>query len=151
MTPTRFVKAFVVSFVLFTISDAVWHGGLMMSFYGQRLALMNPNVVGGPSISPFIFLVQAINAVTFSYILLHCRPSGQPVCDAVWLGALLGFTVTGTVNFLNHALLPWWDIVLALVDVSWGTVNGAIAGAVVVFLCPPPERKGLWGLLGRRA
>ena len=143
MTPTRYLRAFVVSFVLFVLLDAFWHGGIMVEFYNQRLMLLNPGIIGTPiTFSPFILFIEAINAVALSYFVLSHIEDGKPLADAAWAGALLGFTVTVTLNFLNHVLIPEWDIVLALVDTAWGTVSGIIGALAIAVVCG--ERKKGW-------
>ena len=135
--------------MLFIVLDAVWHGGIMADFYGRRLLMLNP-ASGGmvPSFAPFIFLLEAINAVTLTYFVLHCAPSGKMTQDALWIGALLGFTVTGSVNFLNHTLMPWWDIQMALVDTAAGTLIGMIT-ATVVAAVTQEHKRGFFGFLRR--
>lgn len=149
MHPARFLRAFLISFVLFTLLDVFWHGGIMADFYNQRLSFINPAIVGTPiSFSPFLLFVAAINAVALSYFVLTHIDDGKPMTDAAWIGALLGFTVGGTVNFLNHVLIPRWDIVLALVDTAWGTVVGIIGALAVATVCAE-QKKGWFDWLKR--
>ena len=151
MTPSRFLKGFLVSLVLFTLLDAVWHGGIMAGFYQQRLMLMNPGTaVALVSFSPFILFVEAINAAALTYFVLHRQSADPDLSDAAWVGAFLGFTMSGTVNFLNHALIPEWDIVMAWVDTTWGTIAGCIAGIAVAALCGEHRRRGIFRLFSRK-
>lgn len=150
MNPTRFLRAFIVSFVLFTLLDAFWHGGILADFYNQRLAYLNPALVGTPiGLSPFMLLAEAVNAITLSYFVLSHTDNKKPLDDAAWIGALLGFTVTGTANFLNHTLLIRWDIVMALVDTAWGTAASIITALAIAAVCS--EKKKRWFGFLRRA
>ena len=151
MHPTRFLRAFLVSFVLFALLDAFWHGNFMAGFYGQRLLVLNPSLAGvNLSFSPFILFVEAINAVALSYFVLSHKQCGKSLGDIVWIGALLGFTVTGTVNFLNHALMTRWDIMIALVDTAWGTASGIVTALAVATTCAEPQKaKGNFGFQKR--
>ena len=140
----------MLSFILFTVFDALWHGGLLADFYGQRLLLLDPSTHGEvPGFSPFILFVEAINAVALSYFVLSHAPTGKPLADVAWIGALLGFTVSGSVNFLNHALLSHWDIVIALVDTAFGTIVGLVVALAIAFACgeKPKKGKGILGLM----
>lgn len=149
MNPIRYLRALLVAFVLFVLLDAFWHGGIMAGFYNQRLTFINPAIVGTPiGFSPFILFVAAINAVALSYFILSHIEDGKPMANAAWIGALLGFTVTATVNFLNHVLIPRWDIVLALVDTAWGTAAGIIGALAVATVCAEKKR-GWFGWLRR--
>ena len=151
MTTSRFIKGFIVSFILFVVLDGLWHGGLMVDFYSQRVLLLNPGSNGvPPTATPFIIFLEAINAVTLTYVLFRGAKPANPLQDALWIGALLGFTVSVSINFLNHSLIPFWDIQLALVDTAWGTVMGAIVAFFVVSLCPSEKHRGLFGFLHRR-
>ena len=150
MHSTRFLRAFVVSFLLFTLLDVFWHGGIMADFYNQRLNILNPSLAGTPiGFSPFILFVEAINAVAISYFVLTHVDDGKPLSDAAWIGALLGFTVTGTVNFLNHELVARWDIVMALVDTAWGTASGLVTALAIAAVCAEKRRRGLLGFMKR--
>ena len=150
MNPTRYVRAFVTSFVLFLLLDAFWHGAFMTDFYSQRLLILNPSLAGATlSFSPFILFVNAINAVALSYFVLSHMDQGRPLSDAAWVGALLGFTVAGSVNFLNHALLVHWDIMLVLVDTAWSTVAGLIAALAIAVSCAESKPRGIFGMMKR--
>lgn len=150
MNPSRFLRAFVTSFVLLLLLDGFWHGGVMADFYGQRLALIHSPLAYMPlSFSPFLLFLSAINAVTLSYFVLSHVEQKKPLADAAWIGALLGFTVTGSINFLNHTLLPRWDIVLVLVDTAWGTGSGIIAALAIATVCSTKRHRGFFGMLKR--
>ena len=148
MNNSRFIKGFILSFVLFVLLDAGWHGGVMADFYNQRLALMNPDLPGAPGFSGWILFLEAINAFALTYFVLKVPTSKQPLNDGAWIGGLLGFVVTGSVNFLNHTLIPDWDVTLAIVDTAWGTALGLFAGIAVAAFCNE-EKKGWFGWLKR--
>ncbi|MSR87317.1 DUF2177 family protein [Candidatus Peribacteria bacterium] len=150
MNPSRFLRAFATSFILIVLLDGFWHDGLMADFYMQRLAMINPSLMGQPiTFTPFIIFIAAINAVTMSYLILTQVDSKKPLRDAAWIGMLLGFTVSGTLNFLNHTLIVRWDIVLALVDTAWGTVTGLITALAIASVCSKRRNKGLLGMMRR--
>ncbi|TSD00602.1 MAG: hypothetical protein Greene101449_74 [Candidatus Peregrinibacteria bacterium Greene1014_49] len=150
MHPSRFLRAFITAFVLFLLLDAFWHGGLMADFYNQRLISLNPLLAGAMlGLSPGILFVNAINAVALSYFILTHIQHGRSLADAAWIGALLGFTVVGTVNFLNNTFIPRWDIVLALVDTAWGTASGLVVALAIAATCGEERRRGIFGWLRR--
>lgn len=140
MTPIRFLKGFVLSFLLFTLLDAVWHTGIMAPFYDARLAVINPGLGGAPAFSEWLLFLEAVNAAALTiFVLRMASPTGS-VGDGAWIGALLGFTVSGSINGLNHLLVPGWDTTLVMVDTVWGTVVGLIAGIAVAALCCESKR-----------
>ncbi|NOS66807.1 MAG: DUF2177 family protein [Candidatus Peribacteraceae bacterium] len=140
MTPTRFLKGFILSFVLFTLLDAVWHAGLMADFYNERLAVLNPGLGGAPGFSPFILFLEAVNAAAITYFVLRTASNNRPLADGAMIGAILGFTVISSVNVLNHALIPGWDTTMVVVDTAWGTASGLVVGIGVAALCIPQKR-----------
>lgn len=140
MTTTRFLKGFILSFVLFTLLDAAWHGSIMADFYSQRLIVLNPGMITAPSFAPLILVLEAINAACITYFVLKTASNSTPLADGAWTGAVLGFTVIASVNVLNHVLIPGWDLTMVAVDTAWGTVTGLIAGIGVAALCIPQKR-----------
>ena len=147
MFPAKFFRGFLVAFILFVLLDAFWHGGVLAGFYNQRLMLLNPDLVGVPvGLSPLLLAVNAVNALALTYFVLMHMDHGRSMADAAWVGALLGFTVVGTVNGLNHVLIPGWDMTMAMVDTAWGTCSGII-GALAVAVVAGRERGGVWGRL----
>jgi uncharacterized membrane protein len=143
MTTTRFLKGFVLSFILFTLLDGVWHGGIMAQFYMDRLAVIAPGSGGPTAFSPLMIFLEAVNAAALTYFVLRNASSRNPVGDGALVGLILGFTVISTVNGLNHTLIPGWDMTLALVDTAWGTVAGLLCGIAVATVCAEPK-KGLF-------
>ena len=49
--------------------------------------------------------------------------------EAVLRAALIGLLVYGTYDLTNMATLRHWSLRLALVDIAWGTLVSAAAGA----------------------
>jgi uncharacterized membrane protein len=144
MTYTRFLRSFIVAFVLFLLLDAFWHNGVMGDFYATRLVMLNPTLdpmkVG---LMPQILFVNLINAVTLTYVVLHHKGEGSQLGNAAFLGGLLGLTVCGSINFLNNAFIPEWDTNLMLIDTGWGTIAGIVAG-VAVAAVGAPDKKGVF-------
>ena len=135
MTLSRFIKGWILSFVLFSLLDGVWHAGVMAAFYNERLALMNPGLSGPPAFGPLLLALEALNAAAITVFVLKTASAKNALGDGAWIGAFLGLTVSGTLNGLNHILVPAWDATLAMVDTAWGTVVGLIVGIAVAALC----------------
>jgi uncharacterized membrane protein len=144
MTLTRFLRSFVIVFLLHLLLDGFWHVGIMAEFYRVH---MSPVLYGAvPSWSWTITVLEGINAVTLTYIVQSHLDQKRSLADVLWVGGLLGFTVVSSMNLLNMNFLGWWNIQLAAVDIAWGTVVG-IVGAMAVIVTEQKKRKGFFALL----
>lgn len=147
MTLPRFLRSFILVFVLFLLLDSFWHMGVMADFYLQHLA---PALRGTkPSLEWGIVALLGINAVTATYIVQSHIDQKRSVADILFVGALLGFTVSASINLLNLSILGWWDIILVLTDTAWGVVVGVL-GAMAVLVTTPKTKKGIFGFLKRK-
>lgn len=147
MTLPRFIRSYILVFVLFMLLDGFWHAGLMADFYADHL---QPALMGArPTIDWAIVALIAINAVTTTYIIQNHIEHDRSIADLLFTGGLLGFTVAASINLLNMSLLGWWDIILVIVDISWGTALG-ILGAIAVFASSPKKKGGFFGFIKRK-
>lgn len=129
MTPSRFLKGFFASFVIFVAGDIVWHGILMADFYNARIMAISgltPEMV-----SPcFILVFEFIASLILTYFVLAAAKH-HTVSEGMKHGLLLGLLVAVGINFVAHSLIPKWDVAMVAVDTIWGTIMGGIAGAAI--------------------
>lgn len=150
MTYSRFLRSFLVCFVLLILLDAFWHSGVMADFYAARLLLLNPGVDPmSATLLPQLLFVNLLNAVTLTYVVLHHKGEGSAMGNAVFVGGLLGLTVVASINFLNNAFIPEWDTTLLLVDTGWGVIAGMVAGMTVA-ITGLPDKRSLFTRLFRK-
>ncbi len=129
---SSFGKSFLVTVIIFLLADILWHSVLLADFYNTRLAYIN-GLYPADSFPPFIFAYEIIAAGIMTYFIRVAARPGSLV-SGMGNGALLGFLVSGGINFINHSLILKWDLGLTIVDTLWGVAMGAIAGAAIVWV-----------------
>ena len=117
------LKAWGAALLAVGVLDALWLGWLARGFYVRELGdLMTPQVRALPAL--LFYLSYPAGLVT---LLLWPRPDAMG--EAVLRAALIGLLVYGTYDLTNMATLRHWSLRLALVDIAWGTLVSAAAGA----------------------
>ncbi|NRT55843.1 DUF2177 family protein [Sphaerotilus uruguayifluvii] len=103
--------------------DALWLGWIARGFYVREMGdLMAAQVRTLPALLFYVGYPAGVAA-----LVLWPRPEALP--EAVLRAALVGLLVYGTYDLTNMATLRHWSLRLALVDVAWGTLVSAAAGA----------------------
>jgi uncharacterized membrane protein len=130
MHSSTLYKGIAVAFVISLVGDMVWHSVLMADFYGAYIASIN-GAPWDPSFPLPLIVFELICSAVMAYFILAAAKA-HTVTEGAWHGALLGLAIVGAVNFVNHSLMPKWDITLLMVDTAWGIVLGAVTGAAVM-------------------
>jgi uncharacterized membrane protein len=103
----------------------------MADFYNARLALINGSSTP-PALSVLAIAYEVIAAIGIAYFVLGSLSSKADWMEGAWKGAFLGLLIAGGLNCVNNSLIQHWDTTLALVDIAWGVVTGAVVGAILV-------------------
>jgi uncharacterized membrane protein len=107
--------------------DGVWLGLIARDFYRQEMGeLMAPTVRALPAAA--FYLAYPAGLVT-----LALQPMPASASSAVWRAALVGLVAYGTYDLTNLSVLRNASVKLALVDMAWGTLISAVAGAAAYF------------------
>jgi uncharacterized membrane protein len=107
--------------------DGVWLGLIARDFYWQEMGeLMAPTVRALPAAA--FYLAYPAGLVT-----LALQPMPASASSAVWRAALVGLVAYGTYDLTNLSVLRNASVKLALVDMAWGTLISAVAGAAAYF------------------
>ncbi len=126
----NYLIAYFSTLVVFVLCDMVWLGTMASRFYRPTLRdimLADINLPAGIA----FYLVYPVGLVIFA--ILPALKSGN-LSQATLGGALLGFFSYITYDLTNQATLRNWTTQLTLVDVSWGTLLGAIAASAGFWL-----------------
>lgn len=117
-----FLKAYLVSFVIFLVIDAVWLTLVAPKFYKSQIGhLMSdtPNLIAA-----LIFYLIFIFGIVYFVLqpALETRDFTKLIISAV----LFGFITYATYDLTNLATLKDWPIKVTIVDLIWGTSLSSI-------------------------
>lgn len=123
MIPARFLKAYGAAVLTCLGLDAIWLGVVAKDFFAAHLGHVlapEPNL----TLAACFYLVYAAGIVIFA-----AKPGWASTSwrAAGLYGALFGFMAYGTYDITNLATIRDWPVVVALVDISWGTALTALA------------------------
>ena len=136
MTPGQLALAYGVALVAMAVLDGVWLGWLARDFYkGELGALMAETVRWGPA--ALFYLLYPLGLV---FLALQPQPSSW--FEAVLRCAVVGLVAYGTYDLSNLATLRGWSLRLCVVDIAWGTVASAVAGAVAYWVVGAAPARG---------
>ena len=106
------------------VLDALWLGFIARDFYKREIGdLMADTVRLGPA-AVFYFGYPA------GLVALALTPMPASIGAAAVKSALVALVAYGVYDMTNMATLKQWSLKLALVDIGWGVLVGAVAGAL---------------------
>jgi uncharacterized membrane protein len=122
----KFVYVYLVAAVVFLAIDAVWLGYLARDFYKERLGdllLEQPRF----GVAAGFYAIFVIGLLYFAIVPgLQAESLGLAVFNA----ALFGMFCYMTYDATNLSTMRGFPVVVALVDVAWGTFLSAFTAAV---------------------
>ncbi len=127
---TVLLAAYAAALVAFVVADMVWLGVMVPRFYRPALADLLASDVNLAAAIAF-YLLYPVGLVIFA---IHPALKSEVQSTAIVYGALFGFFTYATYDLTNHATLRNWSAAVTIVDIAWGTVLGAFAAAVGVFI-----------------
>lgn len=126
MTISVFFKLYAVAVITFLAIDLMWLGVIARSFYQAHIGhLMRANVNWAAAMAFYLVFVTGI-------VVLVVWPAiqRQSLGHALVLGALFGLVTYAAYDLTNLATLEAFPVIVALVDLTWGTVLCATVSAV---------------------
>ncbi|MBO9422294.1 MULTISPECIES: DUF2177 family protein [Stappiaceae] len=122
----HFITAYITTAIVFLAIDYVWLTQVATRFYFDRighLLMERPNMGAAAA----FYLIYVVGIVLFA---VGPALKNESFAYAVMYGAMFGFFTYATYDVTNYATLKDWPIIVAVVDIAWGTVLGAVsAGA----------------------
>jgi len=117
-----FLKAYVVSFLIFLVVDAVWLTLVAPKFYKSQIGHLmsdSPNLIAA-----LIFYLIFIVGIVYFVLLpsLETHDFTKLIISAI----LFGFITYATYDLTNLATLKDWPIKVTIVDLIWGTSLSSI-------------------------
>ena len=122
---TRYLLSYVAALFTLCAGDALWIGVLMGDFYNTRLGalmLAQPRLDAAAA----FYLLYSAGVVAFGVRAGLAAGSWR---SAAIHSALLGLVAYGTYDLSNLATLRSWSLELTIVDMLWGALISALAGA----------------------
>lgn len=125
-----YLKLYCLTLATFLAIDLVWLGVVARSFYCRHLGFLMAPSTNWWAASVF-YLLFVLGVVIFVLI-----PSleAESLGTAVVRGALFGLITYATYDLTNLATLQDWPLVLAIVDIAWGTVLTVATSSVGFFV-----------------
>ena len=118
MTFLFLVKLYFSSVVVFFTLDMIWIGLVASGFYRSQIgSLLRPNFNWPGAI---IFYLIFIAGVEY-FAILPSVAKGSAFQAAI-SGALFGLVTYATYDLTNYATMKDFPLILALVDMAWGTL-----------------------------
>ena len=126
LTLLQFLAAYAVALAVVGVLDALWLGWLAKSFYQEQLgALMTDSVRIVPAAIYYFSFPLAI-------VYLALVPATS-LGEAVLRSAVLGLAAFGVYDMTNLATLRGYTVLMAVVDMAWGTFATALSGAAAYY------------------
>jgi len=126
MKSMLFIQTYVVSLVTFLILDFAWLGLIARGFYRQQLGhLLSPDVRWSAAVVFYLIFVAGV--VVFAVLPAVERGS---LVRALLLGGFFGLVAYAAYDLTNLATLRGFPMLVAVVDMAWGTVLTAAVAAV---------------------
>ena len=126
MTIASLLKLYAIALTTFLVIDLVWLGVVARSFYQTQLGhLMRANVNWTAAIGFYLLFVVGI-------VVLVVLPAieRQSLLRALLLGGLLGLVTYAAYDLTNLAILEGFPLIVAVVDIAWGTLLCASVSAI---------------------
>ena len=126
LTLLQFLAAYAVALAVVGVLDGFWLGWLAKSFYREQLgALMTDSVRIVPAAIYYFGFPLAI-------VYLALMPATS-LGEAVLRSAVLGLAAFGVYDMTNLATLRGYTVLMAVVDMAWGTFATALSGAAAYY------------------
>ena len=121
-----YTASYAAALIVFLAADMVWLGMMVNRIYRPALGDILSTSVNFPPALVF-YLIYPIGLMIFA--VLPGLKSGS-VTTAAMYGALFGFFTYATYDLSNYATLRNWTLQVTIIDITWGTVLGAMAATV---------------------
>jgi len=123
---SRYLAAYLAVAAVVVILDLVWLGMIARPMYVQgigHLMAERPNI----PVAALFYAVHALGIIVFAVVPQDANAGLRQTLVA---GTLFGFFTYATYDLTNLATLRNWPVLIAVVDITWGSmVSGVAAGA----------------------
>lgn len=131
----KFLKIAASSVFIFVLLDFLWLAIVASKLYRQSLGYLAELDPDGKIIFniPMGLLAQVAISLCLSVFIVMALQLDNRLITAVGTGAFLGMMMYVTFDFTNLSFVKGWPLWISLIDVVWGSVQGALAGLYVFY------------------
>jgi uncharacterized membrane protein len=120
----------VTAFTFFAI-DLLWLGVVAKDFYAKFIGnMLNDHVNWGAALTFYLIYIGGV----VLFVLIPALKSGSGVLHVFVMGGLLGFFAYSTFDLTALALFKNWPLIVAVVDIVWGTLLTAGTAAASLWI-----------------
>lgn len=131
----KFAKVALVSIIIFIALDFLWLGFIAKNMYLEKLGYLA--VIENGSIKfnlPVGVATQVIIAIALAVFVSLGLQLNNSIVSSILLGAFAGFAMYVTYDLTSLSFIKNFPVSVAIIDIIWGTAQGAFAGAYVFLL-----------------
>jgi uncharacterized membrane protein len=131
----KFLKIAATSVVIFVLLDFLWLAVIASTMYRQSLGYLADLDPDGKIVFniPMGLLAQLAISIALSVFISLALQIDNRLVTALGTGAFLGVMMYVTYDFTNLSFVKGWPLWISLIDVTWGAVQGALAGLYVFY------------------
>ena len=131
----KFLKIASPSVVIFVLLDFFWLAVIASKLYRQSLGYLAELDPDGKIIFniPMGLLAQVAISITLSVFISLALQIDNRLSVVLGTGTFLGLMMYVTYYFTNVSFVKGWPLWISLIDVTWGAVQGALAGLYVFY------------------
>lgn len=130
----KFLKIAVPSFLIVSFLDYLFLGIIASKFYTKHLGHLAELKKGKIVFHiPMGLIAQAAVSLSISIFILTVLQLDNTLSTSILSGAGMAFLIFIIYDFTNLSFVKGYPVSLALVDIAWGTFQGAAAGVYVYY------------------
>lgn len=130
LSPSKWLLAYGLTFLVFLIIDMVWLAWLAKDLYKKYLGSLLSDEVNW--VAAFVFYSLFIIGIFIFAILPAVEKNVWT--NALILGGLFGFFTYATYDLTNLATLKNWPLTIVWIDIVWGTILTAAVSSAGFFI-----------------
>ena len=126
----QLVAAYITTLIVFAIIDAAWLSTMGSVLYRPVLGdIVLPSLRLGPAVAFYAMFPAGI----LVFAVMPALKSGT-IGTALCYGVLFGAIAYGTYDLTNYATLRNWNLQITVIDILYGALATAIAGAAATLV-----------------
>ena len=128
---SRVISIYGIAACAFLVLDLLWIGVVAKGFYAKYIGGMMHDQVNWAAV--LIFYLVYIGGIVL-FVIFPALKNGSGILHVFVMGGLLGLFAYSTFDMTALALLKGWPVVVAVVDMAWGTLLTAVTAAVTLWI-----------------